>query len=295
MRWTRNAGPCWIEGVTRFSALISPHELAALLPEPALRIVDCRASLQDPAAGRRAYEQAHLPDAGFADLLQDLSGPITTGATGRHPLPDLGVLVAKLRGWGIGNASQVVVYDDAAGAFAARLWWMLRWLGHDAVAVLDGGFPAWLAEGRPVTDVVARVAPGDFSPQPRAELVVSSRELATPQSVAHKLFDARAPERFRGDVEPIDPVAGHIPGAVNLPFAENLRHGRFLPAAELRERLAKALDGTAPEQAVVYCGSGVTACHDVLAFAHAGLPLPRLYAGSWSEWITEPARPVAKG
>jgi thiosulfate/3-mercaptopyruvate sulfurtransferase len=171
---------------------------------------------------------------------------------------------------------------------------MLRWLGHEAVAVLDGGLAAWLAAGRPVTDVVAQVEPGDFRPRPRAELLVSSHELATPQSVATKLFDARAPERFYGDVEPIDPVAGHIPGAVNLPFAENLRDGRFRPAAELRERLATALDGSAPEAAVVYCGSGVTACHDVLAFAHAGLPLPRLYAGSWSEWITDPARPVAR-
>lgn len=281
--------------MTRFPAVISPHELAALLPEPTLRIVDCRASLQDVAAGRQAYQKAHLQGASFADLLEDLSGPITAGTTGRHPLPDINGFVARLRAWGIGNASQVVVYDDAAGAFAARLWWMLRWLGHDAVAVLDGGFQAWLAERQPVTDVVAPVTPGDFSPQLRAELLVSSRELATPQSAAHKLFDARAPERFRGDVEPIDPVAGHIPGAVNLPFAENLRDGRFRPPAELRERFALALDGSRPEQAVVYCGSGVTACHDVLAFAHAGLPLPRLYAGSWSEWITDPTRPLAKG
>jgi thiosulfate/3-mercaptopyruvate sulfurtransferase len=171
---------------------------------------------------------------------------------------------------------------------------MLRWLGHDAVAVLDGGFPAWVAEGLPVTDESSEPAPGDFTPQLRPDWRVSVGELATPQSTSGRLFDARAPERFAGDVEPIDPVAGHIPGAVNLPFAENLRDGRFRSPAELRQRFALALDGSAPEAAVVYCGSGVTACHDILAFAHAGLPLPRLYAGSWSEWITDPARPTQR-
>jgi thiosulfate/3-mercaptopyruvate sulfurtransferase len=281
--------------VTRFSAVISSQELAALLTEPALRLVDCRASLQDVAAGRAAYAKGHLPGACFADLLDDLSGPIVPGQTGRHPLPSVDTLAAKVRGWGIGAATQVVVYDDAGGAFAARLWWLLGWLGHDSVAVLDGGFPAWVSEGLPVTHEVAAVTPGDFKPQLRPNWLTTARELETPQSVARKLFDARAPERFRGDLEPIDPVAGHIPGAVNLPFADNLKDGRFRSPAELRERFARALDGTAPDEAVVYCGSGVTACHDVLAFAHAGLPLPRLYAGSWSEWITHPARAIAKG
>jgi thiosulfate/3-mercaptopyruvate sulfurtransferase len=281
--------------VTRFSAVISTEELAALLSDPQLRIVDCRASLQNPAAGREQYVKAHVPGASFADLLGDLSGPIVAGQTGRHPLPSIESVVAKLQGWGIGAKTQVVVYDDAGGAFAARLWWMLRWLGHDAVAVLDGGFPAWVAEGRPVIDTQTIVPRGDFVAQPRAEWLVTARELSTPQSTGHKLFDARAPERFRGDVEPIDPVAGHIPGAESLPFAENLKDGRFRPPAELRARFDQALGASTPEQAVVYCGSGVTACHDVLAFAHAGLPLPRLYAGSWSEWITDPARPTTKG
>jgi thiosulfate/3-mercaptopyruvate sulfurtransferase len=280
--------------VKHFSALISPQELAALLTEPQLRIVDCRASLQNAAAGREAYTQGHLPCASFADLLEDLSGPIVAGVTGRHPLPAVDTFVGKLRAWGIGTASQVAVYDDAAGAFAARLWWMLRWLGHDAVAVLDGGFSAWVAEGRPMTAEIRRPPAGDFTPQLRPELLATGNELAVPESSSQKLFDARAPERFRGDVEPIDPVAGHIPGAVNLPFAENLRDGRFRSPAELRQRLASALDGTPPEHAVIYCGSGVTACHDVLAFAQAGLRLPRLYAGSWSEWITDPARPIAR-
>lgn len=281
--------------MTRFSAVISSSELAALLSEPQLRVVDCRASLQNPAAGREAYAKAHVPGASFADLLDDLSGPIVAGQTGRHPLPSIESFVGKLQSWGIGRSSQVVVYDDAGGAFAARLWWMLRWLGHDAVAVLDGGFPAWVAEGRPVIDTPAIVPRGDLTAQPRPEWLVTARELSTPQSTGHKLFDARAPERFRGDVEPIDPVAGHIPGAENLPFAENLKDGRFRPPAELRARFAEALGDSAPEQAIVYCGSGVTACHNLLAFAHAGLPLPRLYAGSWSEWITDLARPTAKG
>ncbi|HEX2875468.1 MAG TPA: sulfurtransferase [Polyangiaceae bacterium] len=280
--------------MTRFSAVISSADLAALLSDPQLRVVDCRASLQNPAAGREAYAQAHVPGASFADLLDDLSGPIVAGRTGRHPLPSVESFVAKLQAWGIGSQTQVVVYDDAGGAFAARLWWMLRWLGHDAVAVLDGGFPAWVAEGRPVIDTQTIVPRGDFVAQPRAGWLVSARELSEPQSTGRKLFDARAPERFRGDVEPIDPVAGHIPGAENLPFAENLENGRFRSPAELRARFAQALGDSTPDEAVVYCGSGVTACHDILAFAHAGLPLPRLYAGSWSEWITDPIRPTQR-
>lgn len=279
--------------VTRFYAVISADELAALLPQPELRLVDCRASLQDVHAGREAYRQGHLPGARFADLVQDLSGPVTPGKTGRHPLPAIDAFVARVRSWGIGNTSQVVVYDDASGAFAARLWWMLRWLGHDAVAVLDGGLQAWLATGRAISTQVPIVAVGDFTPHSHTDWLVQARDLS--QSMSRKLFDARAPERFRGEVEPIDPVAGHIPGATNLPFTNNLRAGRFLPAAELRERLNQALDGTAPEDAIVYCGSGVTACHDILAFAQAGLPLPRLYAGSWSEWITDPTRPISRG
>jgi len=281
--------------VTRFSDVVSPAELSERLGTPELRVVDCRASLQDPLAGRAAYEQGHVPGAVFADLLDDLSGPIVAGRTGRHPLPEIEAFVDRLRSWGIARSSQVVAYDDAGGAFAARLWWMLRWLGHDGVAVLDGGYAAWLAEQRPVTTEIPSPARGEFSAAPRAAWLVTSTELAAARSIARKLFDARAPERFRGEVEPIDPVAGHIPGAVNLPFAANLRDGRFLAPAELRERFARALGDTAPQDAIVYCGSGVTACHDLLAFARAGLPIPRLYAGSWSEWITDPARPVERG
>lgn len=273
---------------------MQPDELASHLADAELRIVDCRASLNDPARGRVAYGEGHLPRATFADLVDDLSGPVVLGQTGRHPLPDVELFASKLRGWGIGSSSQVVAYDDAGGAFAARLWWLLRFLGHDAVAVLDGGLPAWVAEGRGLTAEVPSLPAGDFTPREHTQWVVSAAELERPESVSRKLFDARAPERFRGEVEPIDPVAGHIPGAVNLPFSENLNAGRFRPPAELRQRFAEALGATSPESAVLYCGSGVTACHGVLAFAHAGLPLPRLYAGSWSEWITDPRRPTER-
>jgi thiosulfate/3-mercaptopyruvate sulfurtransferase len=280
--------------VKRFSTLISPEELQQHLAAPELRIVDCRASLQDRDAGRQAYRAAHLPGALFADLEQDLSGPIVPGVTGRHPLPSIPTFIERLRAWGIGNASQVVAYDDASGAFAARLWWLLRWLGHDAVAVLDGGFSAWSNAGYALTSEPPSFAAQDFTPTPHAEWLVTADEVAQSSGRA-PLFDARARERFRGDEEPIDPVAGHIPGARSLPFAENLRSGRFRPAGELRTTFEAALAGHAAQDAIMYCGSGVTACHNVLAFAHAGLPLPRLYAGSWSEWITVPARSVARG
>jgi thiosulfate/3-mercaptopyruvate sulfurtransferase len=208
-------------------------------------------------------------------------------------LPPVPALVERLRGWGVGNASQVVAYDDASGAFAARLWWLLRWLGHDAVAVLDGGFSAWSAAGYALTAEQPTHRAQDFTPAAHAEWLVTADDVA--RSSDRALFDARAPERFRGDVEPIDPVAGHIPGAQNLPFTDNLRAGRFRPQAELRAAFEAALAGRAAQDAVMYCGSGVTACHNVLAFAHAGLALPRLYAGSWSEWITVPTRPIARG
>ena len=278
----------------RFSTLISPEELKENLAAPELRLVDCRASLQDRDAGCKAYRDAHLPGAVFADLESDLSGPVVPGITGRHPLPSVPALVERLRAWGIGNASQVVAYDDASGAFAARLWWLLRFLGHDAVAVLDGGFSAWSAAGYELTAALPTLAAQDFTPTPRAEWLVTADEVAR-SSDRTPLFDARAPARFRGDEEPIDPVAGHIPGAQNLPFTENLRAGRFRPERELRAAFDAALAGHAAQDAIMYCGSGVTACHNVLAFAHVGLALPRLYAGSWSEWITVPTRPVARG
>lgn len=276
--------------------LIDPARLFEKLGEQNLRIVDCRFSLSDPEQGARLYGISHLPGATYAHLERDLSSSVVPGETGRHPLPDLSRFAEFLGRSGIGNDSDVVVYDDAGGAMAARLWWLLRYVGHDRVALLDGGFPAWVAGGFPVSsDVVIRPRV-DFQVRPRAELVADAAEVeALRTRDDSRLFDARAPERFRGAVEPIDPVAGHIPGARSLPFAGNLRDGKFLPPEELRKRFLDALEGVPIERAVAYCGSGVTACHHVLAAEQAGLPGLRLYPGSWSEWIASGARPVEKG
>ncbi|GIV61135.1 MAG: putative 3-mercaptopyruvate sulfurtransferase [Rhodothermaceae bacterium] len=259
-------------------------------------MVDCRFSLQDPERGRRAYREAHIPGAVYAHLDDDLSGPVVPGRTGRHPWPDPDALAATLSAFGIDETVQVVAYDDAGGAIAARLWGLLTWLGHDAVAVLDGGWPAWQRAGYPVRGGEERRPPRRFVPRPRPGLLVTAGDVErVRQDPAWRLLDARAPERFRGEHEPIDPVAGHIPGAVSAPFAGNLDDGgRFLPPETLRARYATLLGEVPPERVVCYCGSGVTANHVRLAMAHAGLGLPRLYPGSWSEWITDPARPVAR-
>ena len=220
------------------------------------------------------------------------------GATGRHPLPDPARLQERLREWGVNQDSTVLLYDDGPGAFAARAWWLLAWLGkRDGVYLLDGGFQAWQAAGLPVTTQIDEPARGNFTARPDASLVLDadslSRRLRDP---ALTLIDARALPRFRGEVEPLDPVAGHIPGACCAPFTDNLgADGRFLPPAQLRQRFERLLAGRSPDQLVAYCGSGVTACHNLFAMSLAGLPLAPLYAGSWSEWITDPARPVATG
>ncbi len=280
-----------------FTTLIDPETLQAHLEDPDWVVVDCRFSLSDPAYGRRAYQEAHIPGAVYAHLDEDLSGPIVPGRTGRHPLPDPDRLARKLSAWGIDNRTQVVAYDDAGGAFAARLWWLLGWLGHDAVAVLDGGWPRWVREGRPVRGGIETRPPRTFVPHLRPEQVATADEvLRHLHDPAWRLLDARAPERYRGELEPIDPVAGHIPGAVNAPFAENLTpEGTFRPPEQLRQRFEALLGDVPPERVICYCGSGVTAAHNLLAMAHAGLPGARLYAGSWSEWITDPRRPVARG
>lgn len=276
--------------------VVSASRLHALMADPSLVVVDCRFSLADPEAGRRAYDQGHLPGAVYAHLERDLSGELAPGRTGRHPLPDPGQLAERLGRWGISGDSRVVAYDDAAGAMAARLWFLLRWLGHDAVAVLDGGLPAWTALGYPVTTDQPRPEPRTFVPALRPELVVDATTVDAVRARGdHRLLDARAAARFRGDEEPIDPVAGHIPGAGSLPFSSLLADGRFLPRELLVARLRAALGVVPPERGIVYCGSGVTACHLLVAADQAGLGGLRLYAGSWSEWITDPARPVARG
>ena len=276
--------------------LIEAEALASLLGDARLRVFDCRFDLARPAYGRAAYAEEHVPGAIFADLNTDLSAPVTA-TSGRHPLPAPEVFAARLRAWGVNADSRVVAYDDSNGAYAARLWWMLRWLGHDEVAVLDGGMRRWLQLGLPLTEDVPAAEPGNFVARPRPGMAVSAAEvLAASANPALRVLDARAPERYRGEVEPIDTVAGHIPGARNHPFGMSLDpQGRFLPTEALRDALATSLDGVAPESAIVYCGSGVTACHVLLALEHAGLSGARLYPGSWSEWSRDPSHPVAAG
>jgi thiosulfate/3-mercaptopyruvate sulfurtransferase len=279
--------------------LIDADSLRGLLGQPQLAVIDCRFDLMNPAGGLEAYVKGHIPGARYADLNRDLSSPVTAH-TGRHPLPAPDVFAARLGGLGVGDDTQVVAYDDANSSMAARLWWMLRWLGHEAVAVLDGGFKAWVAAGGAVESGEAATRTprtARFTPRvdPRAVLSTADLERAL-QAGTHLLVDARAAERFAGSVEPIDPVAGHVPGAVNHPFTANLgADGRFLPAAELERRWRERLAGKNAGQLIAMCGSGVTACHHLLSLEAAGIPGGRLYAGSWSEWIRDPRRPVARG
>ncbi len=279
--------------------LISVSQLRSLLDEPSsnrqTRVLDCRFSLADPFAGRRAYERGHIPGAQYADLERDLSSPHVAGVTGRHPLPPVEQLAKRFGSWGIAKDTQVVVYDDNSGAIAARAWWLLRWLGHDAVALLDGGFDAWAAMGGELHTEPVKITPVEFESAARHHMLVDADQVAEMlQHAESRVFDARAPERFRGEVEPIDPVAGHIPGARSLPFADNLRDGGFRSREELQAHFRVALGTARPEMCAVYCGSGVTACHGVLAAEHAGLPGLKLYAGSWSDWITDTSRGVER-
>lgn len=279
----------------RFGTLISAAELAPHVADPGWLIVDCRFELGKPDSGERAYAAGHLPNAIYAHLDRDLAAPITP-KTGRHPLPEPEQLAATLTRWGVTPSTQVVAYDADNAAYASRLWWLLRWVGHDAVAVLDGGFKAWTAAGLPTTTEVPRLRAGRFVARPNRDMWFDAGEVAERvQRSDWRLLDARAPERFAGKVEPIDPVAGHVPGARNHPFAGNLgSDGRFAPALELRQRFSQSQDGVADDHTIVMCGSGVTACNLLLAMEHAGKRGARLYAGSWSEWIRDAARPVEK-
>ncbi|TCD24105.1 sulfurtransferase [Pseudomonas sp. IC_126] len=276
--------------------LISADQLAARLHEPALRILDCRYALDDLDYGGRSYADAHIPGARHADLERDLSGKIVPGVTGRHPLPHPEDLIATFRALGLNNDSEIVLYDDGPGAFAARAWWLLAWLGkRDGVYLLDGGYRAWCDAGLPVEQNAPSPTTGEFHGQPDDNLTIDaaalSGELETPNVT---LIDARALPRFLGEVEPIDPVAGHIPGAACVPFTENLdADGHFLSADQLRARFSQQLANRSTDALVAYCGSGVTACHNLFALCLAGYPLAKLYPGSWSEWITDPQRPVA--
>jgi thiosulfate/3-mercaptopyruvate sulfurtransferase len=276
--------------------LIQAEDLAERLEDAALRIFDCRFDLARPDAGRAHYDHEHLPGAVHADLNRDLSAPPTPGS-GRHPLPTSAAFETQLRRWGVSDDSVIVAYDDGNSMYAARLWWMLRWLGHEQALVLDGGMRRWMQLGLPLDETIPSRPPGNFVAHPHRELVVDAQQvLASTRDGASLILDVRAPERFRGDVEPIDAVAGHVPGARNHPFTSSLgADGRFLPAAELRVALEQRLGGMAAQSTIAMCGSGVTACHLLLAMEVAGLPGARLYAGSWSEWSRDPSRPVARG
>lgn len=280
----------------KHTTLIDAATLARHLADPAWVVFDCRFDLADPGQGRRHYLDAHLPGARYAHLDTNLSGPITP-STGRHPLPDPARLCAWFGQQGVDTGTQVIAYDDSGGNMAVRLWWLLRWLGHDAVALLDGGWQHWLGAAGPVTAALPQPVPTEFQGSPDWDQVLTTDQVvADLEHGRWRLIDARSAERFRGEAEPIDPVAGHIPGAVNLPLQQNLTaDGRFRPAAELRAQYLALLGRYPPERSACLCGSGVTACHNLLAMAIAGLPGGRLYAGAWSEWIRDPARPVAVG
>jgi thiosulfate/3-mercaptopyruvate sulfurtransferase len=278
-----------------FRTLNETEHLAARLHDPQLAIVDCRFDLKDLGAGERAYHAGHVPGALYAHLDRDLSGP-KTGDNGRHPLPDPQRFARTLAALGVGADTQVVAYDQDSGIYASRFWWMVRWLGHDAVAVLNGGFAKWLADARPVSTTTERRAAQRFVAHLRPEMLVSTADLSARRNNAWRLVDARAPERFRGDVEPLDKAAGHIPGAVNHHFQTNLNaQGTLRSRSELAAHFHDTMHGTTPESVVCYCGSGVTACQNLLALEHAGLRGAKLYAGSWSEWSADPERPIATG
>lgn len=277
-----------------YNTLIACNSLARHIDDPQWVIFDCRFLLSDANAGTKAYARAHLPNARYVHLDNDLSSPVDKH-TGRHPLPDFKRLAEKLGRWGLSNKMQAVVYDDAGGAIAGRLWWLLRCLGHTAVALLDGGINQWQRENRPLTAALPAIEPKIYRPYLNSSmwLTVDELQLALKKQTI-KLIDARTPERYRGEQEPIDPVAGHIPSALNRPFQSNLdRHALFLNNNALRNQYRQLIGDTHPSQIVHMCGSGVTACHNLLAMEIAGLSGSRLYAGSWSEWIKDKQRPIA--
>ena len=277
-----------------YTTLISASELVALGGHAV--IVDCRFDLADTSWGERKYTASHIPGAVYAHLDRDLSGT-KTGSNGRHPLPVPGHVRAAFGRLGIGPGVQVVAYDQDTGMYAARLWWLLRWMGHTSVAVLDGGFAKWQAEGLPTTSGVQSNTRQAFEGEPNDAMLVDAADVDRIRSdAAWRLVDARAPERFRGEVEPLDPVAGHIPGAVNHFFRQNLDDAAtFRSPSELRERIGSAVAGVAEDHIVCYCGSGVTAAHNLLALERAGIHGARLYNGSWSEWSSDHGREIATG
>ena len=279
-----------------FTTLIAVADLAAHVQDANWVICDCRHDLANYEAGRRAYAAGHLAGARFLHLDEDLSGP-KTGVNGRHPLPHPITFTLRLAALGIDNNTQVIGYDAMGGVFASRLWWMLRWVGHRNVAVLDGGIDAWVKAGHPLATEPPVVKPARFNPNPSPQLAVGANDVAA--NLDHKklqIVDARSPDRFRGENETLDPVAGHIPGAANRFFKDNLAaDGSFKPAATLQQEFAALVGARAPKDIVHQCGSGVTACHNLLAMEAAGLGGSRLFPGSWSDWVSDRKRPAAVG
>jgi thiosulfate/3-mercaptopyruvate sulfurtransferase len=279
------------------SLLTTADQLAASLGDPGLRIIDCRFDLMAPQAGREAWLEAHIPGAVHADLDRDLSGPVTPG-TGRHPLPAVERAADTFSRLGVDATMRVVVYDDASGAIASRAWWLLRWLGHRQVTVLDGGLAAWRSQQLPLESGIRDVGGRIFEAAAGFERVLTSQEIAAQLEANHEfaLIDARDAVRFRGEAEPIDAKAGHIPRSKNLPYSACLRDdGTWLDPSSLRRRLEPLLGGDENVPWAVMCGSGVTACHLVISGLLAGYSEPRVYVGSWSEWIRDPARPIGTG
>ena len=280
----------------QYTTVVSTAQLAQHLDEPDWIVFDCRFTLSKTDAGEQAYQLGHIPGARYVHLDNDMSSAVTA-TSGRHPLPDPKVLSEKLSRWGVDSRKQVVVYDDSFGSMAVKMWWLLRWLGHDNVALLDGGLPKWTKEKRPVTAELPNIISAQFIPQIRTEMVADSVEVEHARNERCSLvIDARPEQRFSGEREPLDKLAGHIPGSINWVYEENLDFdGTYLPADELRAAYVTLLHGVKPAQVIHTCGSGVTACHNMLAMEIAGLSSGKLYAGSWSQWITDPKRPVATG
>lgn len=275
--------------------LVSTEELAAHLDDPAWVVFDCRHDLAKPDAGAEEYARSHIPGARFLHLDRDLAAP-PTGKNGRHPLPEPQAFMRVLGAAGVDSSKQVIAYDAKMGVYAARLWWMLRWLGHENVALLDGGYAKWAGEGRAVTAAVPLASPARFTGQPRALWIDADKVMASIGQPGRVLVDARSPDRYRGENETLDPVGGRIPGALNRFFRDNLdANGCFKPAAELHRAFVTLLGNTPPDAVVHSCGSGVSACHNLLAMEIAGLHGSKLYPGSWSEWCSDPRRPTEKG
>ena len=279
-----------------YNTLITTNVLVERIKDPKWVLIDCRFDLADKEWGAEEYEVLHIPGAVYAHLEKDICGPITP-ISGRHPLPDPKNFIAAMQRLGVNHDSQVVVYDATGGGMAGRLWWQLKFYGHEKVALLNGGLPKWLSEGRETVKGVESNPVGDFSGTPNPMMMVTTDEVkAMLGSKISAIIDARSPERFRGEVEPIDTVAGRIPGALNRFYQNNLdKDGQFLPAEALKTAYETLLNGFKPHEAVAYCGSGTTACHNLVAMAYAGLPMPKLYVGSWSEWIRDEKNPVGKG